>query len=141
MSYWNGTHWVEPAAIKADPPGRRPGRATAALLIGALALVLPLASTVASSHRASAGDCVVSTSSAAVGETYWLGVSGLPTGIAINLWTTDATGTSGSPLGSTTDGTFHFQVSSAVGGTVTYTFSGPTKKTTTAYSSCSVSIR
>jgi hypothetical protein len=51
--------------------------------------------------------CSISPSPAAVGETYVVSVSGLPTGVPINLWITDPSGsTSGYPLASTGDGSF-----------------------------------
>jgi hypothetical protein len=86
--------------------------------------------------------CSVDPNSVAVGDTYVLSASGLPTGVAINLWVTDPNGnTSGSPLGSTPDGTFAMNESSSSAGPWTYTFSGPTKNnpdTTATYASCSV---
>jgi hypothetical protein len=87
--------------------------------------------------------CSISTgSTAAVGQTYVVSMSGLPTSTAINLWVTDPNGnTTGSPLGSTPDGTFNLNESSAFAGQWTYTFSGPTKQnanSTTVYGSCSV---
>jgi hypothetical protein len=93
-------------------------------------------------QQSSAG-CTVNPSPAAIGQTYVVTASGLPTGTAVNLWVTDPSGnTSGSPLGSTPDGTFTLNESSSSGGTWTYTFSGPTKNntgTTAVYASCSVS--
>jgi hypothetical protein len=78
----------------------------------------------------------------AVGQIYTVSESGLPTGTAVNLWVTDPSGnTAGSPLGSTPDGSFDLNESSASAGTWTYTFSGPTKNnpnTMVVYGSCSV---
>jgi hypothetical protein len=108
------------------------------MVIGAAALLLPLAASSAASRRHSDPPCAISAASVSVGETYWVSASGLPTGVAINLWVTDSTGTTGSPLGSTGDGTFNMQESSSVTGTTTYAFSGPTKKNTVVYSTCSV---
>jgi hypothetical protein len=86
--------------------------------------------------------CTISPSPAPVGSNYWLSVSGLPTGTPINLWVTDPSGhMSGSPLGSTGDGTFNMIESSDSAGTWTYTFAGPTKNNwdaTPIYASCSV---
>jgi hypothetical protein len=84
--------------------------------------------------------CTISPSPAAVGQTYVVSASGLPIGTAVNLWVTDPSGnTSGSPLGSTPDGSFNLNESSSSAGKWTYTFSGPTKNNnTTMYSSCSV---
>jgi hypothetical protein len=131
MSVWNGTQWIEDTpAVAAQSPNRN-WPATIGMLLILGALLLPFQATMAAPHNSSAGPCEVSVSSPAVGETFWLGTSGLPTGIAINLWTTDADGTTGSPLGSTTDGTFDFQVAAAVAGTTTYKFAGPTKKNNT----------
>jgi hypothetical protein len=69
-------------------------------------------------------------------------VSGLPIGVPINLWITDPSGsTSGSPLGSTGDGSFALNESASSAGSWKYSFSGATKNnpsTTVVYSSCSV---
>jgi hypothetical protein len=86
--------------------------------------------------------CSVSPNPAAVGTPYVLSATGIPSGIAVNLWVTNPSGqTSGSPLGSTGDGTFDMIESSSSAGTWTYTFSGPTKNnpdTTSIYARCSV---
>jgi len=86
--------------------------------------------------------CSVSPDHANVGQTYVVSASGLPTDTAINLWVTDPNGaTTGSPLGSTPDGTFAMNESSSSAGTWTYTFSGPTKSNpaaTAVYATCSV---
>jgi hypothetical protein len=86
--------------------------------------------------------CTISPSPAAVGQTYVVSVSGLPTGVPINLWITDSGGnTSGSPLGSTGDGSFALEESASSAGNRKYSFSGATKNnpdTTVIYSSCSV---
>jgi hypothetical protein len=144
MSFWDGTKWSDaesaPSTIAPKSTGSRRANwaATAVMVIGAMALILPLAATSAASHRYSDPPCTISASSVGVGETYWVSVAGLPTGIAINLWVTDSTGTTGSPLGSTGDGTFSMQESSNVSGTTTYAFSGPTKRNSVVYSTCSV---
>ena len=85
--------------------------------------------------------CVISPSAVVVGQVYVVSVSGLPTGTAINLWVTDPNGsTTGSPLGSTPDGSFNLDESSSSAGMWTYAFSGPTKQqNTTVYATCSVS--
>ncbi len=84
--------------------------------------------------------CSINPSPVSVGQTYVVSASGLPIGTAVNLWVTDPSGnTSGSPLGSTPDGSFNLNESSSSAGKWTYTFSGPTKNNnTTMYSSCSV---
>ena len=83
--------------------------------------------------------CWVSPNPVAVGQTYVVSAGGLPTGTAINLWVTDPSGnTSGSPLGSTPDGTFNLEESSSSAGTWTYAFSGPVKKHMSPYATCSV---
>jgi hypothetical protein len=141
MSFWNGTDWD---AVEEVPSPRGKSRMAhwisgARLVLALGALLIPLGSAAAASHRYSDPPCTISASSAAVGETYVVSIAGLPTGIAINLWITDATGTTGSPLGSTGDGTFNLNESSKVAGVTTYTFSGPTKvRNTVIYSSCSV---
>jgi hypothetical protein len=95
----------------------------------------------AASHK-SDPTCSISPNPAAVGQTYVVSATGLPTSTAVNLWVTDPKGnTAGSPLGSTGDGTFNLEESSSFAGTWTYTFSGPTKNnpgTTVIYASCSV---
>jgi len=109
----------------------------------ALAVTALIASTAAYAARPLKKDpsCSISPSSAAVGQTYIVGASGLPTGIAINLWVTDPTGnTSGSPLGSTGDGTFNLNESSPVAGTTTYEFTGLIRNNTQIYATCSVTI-
>jgi hypothetical protein len=91
---------------------------------------------------APSSSCSVNPGSVNVGDTYVVSASGLPTGVAINLWVTDPNNnTAGSPLGSTPDGTFNLNESSSFAGPWTYTFSGPTKNnpdTTSVYASCSV---
>ena len=84
--------------------------------------------------------CTITSGSFAVGQVYVVSVSGLPTSTAINLWVTDPSGTTtGSPLGSTPDGSFNLNESSGAAGTWTYAFSGPTKQqNTTVYATCSV---
>ncbi len=92
----------------------------------------------AASHRVDPV-CTISPNPAAVGATYVVSASGIPTGTAINLWVTDPSGaTTGSPLGSTPDGTFGMNESSASAGLWTYAFSGPVKQHTDVYASCSV---
>jgi hypothetical protein len=84
--------------------------------------------------------CTINPSSVAVGDVYVVTATGLPILSAVNLWVTDPSGTTtGSPLGSTPDGTFALNESSSSGGTWTYVFSGPTKvNNTQIYASCSV---
>jgi len=95
-----------------------------------------------SSSRKADPPCSINPSPVAVGQSYLLSASGLPTGTPVNLWVTDPSGhTSGSPLGGTGDGTFNMNESSSSAGTWTYTFSGPTKNNpdaTAVYASCSV---
>jgi hypothetical protein len=88
---------------------------------------------------APSSSCSVSPGSVAVGVSYVVSASGLPTETAINLWVTDPAGnTVGRPLGSTPDGSFNLNEASSSSGTWTYAFSGPTKQNTTVYASCSV---
>jgi hypothetical protein len=83
--------------------------------------------------------CGISPNPAAVGEFYVVSATGLPILSAINLWVTDPSGnTTGSPLGSTPDGTFALNESSSSAGTWTYVFSGPTKNNMQIYATCSV---
>jgi hypothetical protein len=142
MAFWDGTRWIAEETAPSAPIAKSPRSnwATMAVMaVSIVALVVPLATASAGSRKHSDPPCEISASSVAVGETYWVSASGLPTGLAINLWITDSTGTTGSPLGSTTDGTFHMQESSKVAGTTTYAFSGPTKvHSTFVYSTCSV---
>jgi hypothetical protein len=109
--------------------------ATAGLLFAGLA---------GSAHAApKKGDppCIINPSPVTVGQTYVVSASGIPTDTAINLVVTNANGTTGSPLGSTPDGTFHLGESSPVAGTTSYAFTGPVKTNgTTVYSTCSVQV-
>jgi hypothetical protein len=142
MSYWDGTRWV---ADKAAPTAPRPSRAanwaaTVVMVIGLAAVIAPLQLIAAASHRATDSACAVNPSWADVGETYVVSAWGLPTGIAINLWVTENGVTTGSPLGSTVEGTFNLDESSQTAGITTYAFSGPTKKNMTVYGTCTVSV-
>ena len=93
----------------------------------------------ASAHPKSDPPCTVNPSPAAVGSTYVVSASGLPSLSAVNLWITAPNGTTtGSPLGSTPDGTFNLNESSSSSGTWTYTFSGPTGHNMQTYATCSV---
>jgi len=89
------------------------------------------------SHRR----CRIDKHPAQVGETYVVSVRGLPTHKAINLMITDPNGdTLASPLGITPHGVFKLNESSSMPGRTTYTFSGPFKKHTVIYASCSVVV-
>jgi hypothetical protein len=141
MSFWNGTHWVEETPA---PPAPRPSRAanwaaTAAMTIGLAAILAPLQLIAAASHHSNNSGCAVSTASADVGEVYVVSAWGIPTGTAVNLWVTENGVTTGSPLGSTPDGTFALNEWSTTPGVTTYAFSGPTKNHMTVYGTCSVS--
>ena len=140
MSTWDGYRWV---AEQAAPPAPRPSRAanwaaTAAMVIGLAAVFAPLQLIAAASHHSSDSGCSVSPASAAVGDVYVVSAWGIPTGTAVNLWVTQNGVTTGSPLGSTPDGTFNLNESSQTAGVTTYTFSGPTKKHMAVYGTCSV---
>jgi hypothetical protein len=83
--------------------------------------------------------CSIIPKLAAVGQVYVVSASGLPALSAVNLWVTDPSGTTtGSPLGSTPDGTFALTESSSSAGTWTYVFSGPTKNNMQIYATCSL---
>jgi hypothetical protein len=107
------------------------------MIVGLAAIVAPLQIIVAA--RPTSSGCAVNPASADVGEVYVVSAWGIPTGTAVNLWVTDDGVTTGSPLGSTPDGTFNLDEWSATAGVTTYTFSGPTKKHMTIYGTCSVS--
>jgi hypothetical protein len=141
MSFWNGSRWVEETpAPQTQPPSRLANWAGTGLMILALgAIAVPLQFVAAASHHTSSSACAVNPSSADVGETYVVSAWGIPTGIAINLWVTEAGVTTGSPLGSTPDGTFNLDEVTSTPGVTTYTFSGPTKKNMTIYGTCTVS--
>jgi len=110
------------------------------MIVGFGTAALPLQFATAASHKATDASCAVSPASADVNETYVVSAWGLPTGTAINLWVTHDGSTMGSPLGSTTDGTFNLNEVSTAAGVWTYTFSGPTRvKNTRVYGTCSVS--
>jgi hypothetical protein len=141
MSYWNGTHWLQEEETRAPRPPSHSANWIATLLmaLGLAALMAPMSFIAAASHNAGASGCSVSPSSADVGETYVVSAWGVPTGSAVNLWVTVDGVTTGSPLGSTPDGTFNLNESSSTAGVTTYTFSGPTKKHMAVYGTCSVS--
>ena len=130
----------------ASPRVRAPRRAS----VIAVAVTMVAAASMAAAAPALAGKggptsrtsgCSINPGAAAVGATYVVSVSGLPTGTAINLWVTAPDGTTtGSPLGSTPDGSFALNESSSSSGPWTYTFSGPTKQHTTIYADCSVTV-
>ena len=109
------------------------------LLVGATTSALADPHNGGGPHR-SEPPCSISPNPAAVGAVYVVSATGLPALSAINLWVTDPSGnTTGSPLGSTPDGTFALNESSSSAGTWTYMFSGPTKNNNTQiYSTCSV---
>ena len=93
----------------------------------------------AASHKRIDPPCTINTYSPAVGATYVVSATGIPTDTAINLWITDPGGnTTGSPLGSTPDGTFNLNESSSSAGPWTYAFSGPVKNHMDVYAVCSV---
>jgi hypothetical protein len=103
-------------------------------------IVLGMYPGIASAHPKTDPPCTVSVNPAAVGSTYVVSTSGLPAGSAINLWVTAPNGTTtGSPLGSTPDGTFNLNESSSYAGVWTYKFTGPTGHNMQTYSTCSVS--
>jgi hypothetical protein len=141
MSFWNGTRWVDETHQSPAPkPSRLANWAGTGLMILALgAIAVPLQFAAAASHHAGTSGCSVNPLSADIGETYVVSAWGIPTGIAVNLWITEAGVTTGSPLGSTPDGTFNLNEVSSTAGVTTYTFSGPTKKNMTVYGSCTVS--
>jgi hypothetical protein len=96
---------------------------------------------IASAHPKTDPPCTINPNPAAVGSTYVVSASGLPSLSAINLWITAPNGTTtGTPLGSTPDGTFNLTDSSSYAGTWTYTFTGPTGHNMQTYASCSVSV-
>jgi hypothetical protein len=109
------------------------------MIIGLVALMIPLQLILAASHHTNDSGCSVSSETVDVGQTYVVSAWGIPTDTAVNLWVTVDGVTSGSPLGSTPDGTFNLNESSSVAGVTTYTFSGPTRKHMTVYGTCSVS--
>ncbi len=141
MSYWKGTHWVEdaPTPITRERSRSASWIATVVMILGLIALMTPLSFIAAASHHSAPSGCAVDPSSADVGETYVVSAWGIPTGTAVNLWVSADGVTSGSPLGSTPDGTFNLNEASQTAGVTTYTFSGPTRKHMTVYGTCSVS--
>ena len=119
----------------------RPVVVTGAVVAAAMTAVPMVAvSSFAASHK-SGSSCAISPNPAAVDATYVVSATGLPTGTAVNLWVTSPDGsTTGSPLGSTPDGTFNLDETSATAGTWTYQFTGPTKHNTVVYGTCSVAV-
>ncbi len=111
------------------------------LILLAVAFVVVGMPSAFASNRHVDPPCTINPSSAAIGATYVVSATGLPIGTAINLWVTTPDGTtSGSPLGSTPDGTFNLNESSASGGQWTYAFSGPVKQHTDVYSTCTLNV-
>ncbi|SRR6266566_4469548 len=138
MSFWDGTRWVaaDPAT---EPTSSRLARwaATAVMVIGLVALMLPLGAIASATNKSDPG-CRVSPAAVGVNEGYTVSAWGLPTRTVFNLWVTENGVTTGSPLGGALDGTFTLTKSSSVAGTTTYAFSGPTKRHMTVYATCSV---
>jgi hypothetical protein len=99
------------------------------------------ASFAASHYQKGDPGCRITPYEAQVNETYVVTAYGIPMDTAINLWVTapDET-TTGSPLGSTPDGTFNLNESSGQSGHWTYTFSGPTKPHTQVFATCSLDV-
>jgi hypothetical protein len=109
------------------------------LTLVAAAIVAVGAPTSFAASHAHNGDpgCSITPSDSSVGATYTVSAWGLPIGTAVNLWVTAPDGTtSGSPLGSTPDGTFNMNESSASAGLWTYVFAGPVKQHTQVYATC-----
>jgi len=137
MSFWNGTHWVAEPRTRPAPPREVTWLATAIMMIGLAAILVPLG-LVGAARPADAG-CAVSPVTADVGETYVVSAWGLPTNSAINIWVTEGGVTTGRPLGGTPDGTFNLNEYSSMPGVATYAFSGPTRPNMKVYASCTVS--
>jgi len=117
--------------------GMAAGAATAAALAASAAVAVPA---LAATHKPGSS-CAISPNPAAVNATYVVSAVGLPTGTAVNLFVTAPDGsTTGSPLGSTPDGTFNLNESSSTPGSWTYQFTGPTKHNTVVYGTCSVTV-
>jgi len=92
----------------------------------------------------SSGDpsCSISPNPVAVGGSYVISASGLPTDTTLNLMWTDPNGnTSGIALGSTASGSYAISESAASAGTWTYSFTGLIKQqNTTVYATCSAVV-
>lgn len=86
--------------------------------------------------------CTITPSPAIVGQPYTVSASGIPTLVPVNLFVTAPNGTTtGSPLGSTPDGTFNLSETSNTPGTWSYEFTGVVKSSnTTVYATCSVTV-
>jgi len=84
--------------------------------------------------------CSISPSVASVGQGYVVHAEGLPLLAPINLWVTAPDGTvTGSPLGSTPDGTFSLNEVSDTPGVWMYAFSGIVRRANMrVYAACSV---
>jgi hypothetical protein len=142
MTFWNGSHWVDetPASSSPTKPSRLHNWAVTGLMVLSLtAIALPLHLVAAASHHSGNSGCAVNPANADVGEVYVVSAWGIPAGAAVNIWVTDPNNvTVGRPLGTTLDGTFALNESSAFAGPWTYAFSGPVKNHTTMYGTCSV---
>jgi hypothetical protein len=87
--------------------------------------------------------CTVNPNQVAVGQTYTVSVSGLPTNSPIYLWTTNVkyATISSTLLGTTATGSFNLSESAATAGMWSYQFTGPTKSSgTVVYATCAVTV-
>jgi len=110
------------------------------VVLAVVSLALGGLAGMASAGRRTDPWCAISPSTAGVGQSYIVHAEGLPILQPINLWVAQPDGTvTGSPLGSTPDGTFSLEEASDAAGVWTYAFSGVVRKgSTKIYATCSM---
>ena len=92
----------------------------------------------AASHK-SDPSCSISPNPAAVGQTYVVSATGLPTDTTLNLWMTAPSGAmTGTPLGTVASGAISLSTSSPSAGTWTYQITGTNVQK--VYAGCSVLV-
>jgi hypothetical protein len=127
MSYWDGTRWIDSRKAPSATTSRRANwAATAVMVAGFVALVLPFAATSAATHRRGDPPCTVTPSPATVDSSVALGATGLPTVDPVWLTVQPPSG-SGSVSEVYVDqstGTWSGSEFVNQAGTWTYTFSG-----------------
>lgn len=97
----------------------------------------------AQAAKRSSASCTVTPNQVAVGQTYTVSASGLPSGSPIYLWITDAHNATitSTYLGTTSTGSFTLSESSSSAGIWSYQFTGPTKASNTPiYATCSLTV-
>jgi hypothetical protein len=80
MSYWDGSRWIDEGKPRSATTSRRANwAATAVMLLGLVALVVPFSAISAASHRKGDPPCTTTPSTATVDSSVTLSATGLPT--------------------------------------------------------------